>query len=566
MVLSGLLMLPAHLSPIPISPFAPWTPEALVLATLLAATVYLPIKRWMLGLGMAVVLVYWTYAWYDAMVYTAFQRHGVLYEDIRFVVDALYLIPELASPERAALGGVILATAAGMIAMMPRLMRAFQEAGHLRATWALLLALHLMAWPYILWHAPAEEWGVEHRAYREIREDERLRTLTAQMHANADASRALYRMVNTLDQGRTDSTYHTYADLELQERPSIYWFLVESYGQVLSTHPELKAPYAALIDSVETVLRRDGWHMATTVGPAPIRGGRSWLSHATLLSGVRIHRQLLNDRLVRHRTYPSMVRTLQAQGYHTVGLKPPNRARPGLPLSDPYDFDRMFYLNDLNYEGPRYGWGIVPDQYSLYYAHEQALKGNDPFFLFFSMVDSHALWKHGLIPYVDDWRVFNEGPGVSAGGDRRWIRQHRREDRPELVPDSLSNRFIFQQAPHLRYFRTIAHNWRLLRDYIRADAPDDALVWVMGDHQPPVLSSQSPDVPIHVFARDPERLQPFLEQGFTRGLPPNPSAQTAWPLEGLYSLTMRALAQYNDLPPEAAPLRPEGVPYRMLAP
>jgi hypothetical protein len=29
---------------------------------------------------------------------------------------------------------------------------------------------------------------------------------------------------------------------------------------------------------------------------------------------------------------------------------------------------------------------------------------------------------------------------------------------------------------------------------------------------------------------------------------------------------MRALAQYNDLRPEAAPLRPEGVPYRMLAP
>ena len=559
-------MLPAHLLPIPISPFAPYTPEALVLATGLAATAYVA-RTWPVrAVGVAVCLAYWAYAWYDALVYTAFQRHGVLYEDIRFVIDALYLIPELASPERAVLGAAALAAAAGMLAMIPRLVRAFQEAGHLRATWALLFALHLMAWPYVLWHAPAEEWGVEHRAYREIREDERLRTLTAQMHANADASRALYRMVNTLDEGRVDSTYHTYADLDLAERPSIYWFLMESYGHVLDTHPDLKAPYAALIDSVETALRADGWHMATTVGPAPIRGGRSWLSHATLLSGVRIHRQLLNDRLVRHTRYPSIVRTLQAHGYHTVGLKPPNRARPGLPLSDPYAFDKMFYLNDLNYEGPRYGWGIVPDQYSLYYAHDQALRGNEPFFLFFSMVDSHALWKHGLIPYVDDWRVFNNGPGVSAGGDRRWIREHRREDRPELVPDSLASRFIFQQEPHLRYFRTIAHNWRLLRDYLREDAADNALVWIMGDHQPPVLPLNSSDVPIHVFARDPDRLQPFLEQGFTRGLTPNPATQTAWPLEGLYSLTMRALARYNDLPPNATPLRPEGVPYRMLAP
>ncbi len=557
-------MLPGHLTPIPISPFAPWTPEALVLATLLAATVYLPGKRWILGLGVAASLTYWTYAWYDALVYTAFHRHGILYEDIRFVVDALYLIPELASPERAVLGVGAVAAAIGMGAMMPRLVRAFREAGHLRATWALLLALHLMAWPYVLWHAPAEEWGVEHRAYREIREDERLRTLTAQIHANVDASRALHRLVNTLDQGRTDSTYHHYADLELQERPSIYWFLIESYGQVLATHPELKAPYAALLDSVETALQDDGWHMATAAGTAPIRGGRSWLSHATLLSGVRIHRQLLNDRLESHARYPSLVRTLQAHGYHTVGLKPPNRARPGLPLYDPYDFDEIFYLNDLNYEGPRYGWGIVPDQYSLYYTHEQALDGNEPFFLFFSMVDSHALWKHGLIPYVDDWRVFNNAPGVSDGGDRRWIREHRR-DAPELAPDSLSARFIFQQAPHLRYFRTIAHNWRLLRDYIRADAPDDALVWVMGDHQPPVLSSESSDVPVHVFARNPERLDPFLEQGFTRGLAPSPE-QSTWPMEGLYSLTMRALAQYNDLSPESAPLRREGVPYRMLAP
>ncbi|MES3630713.1 MAG: hypothetical protein PPP56_11175 [Longimonas sp.] len=568
-ILSLLLMLPGYLTPIPASPFAPWSVEVLVLATLLAATAYTARQstRWV---ATAVYIGYLLYALYDALVYTAFQRHGILYEDLRFLTNAFYLISEQAEPTMLLTGAVALLALGSLLAMIPRCMQALQHGGTTPAGWALLFGLHLVAWPVVLWHAPAEEWGTEHRAYREVREDDRLRTLTAQIHANLDASRQLRDLLQEMGDAPPDSAYYAYTDLTLTDRPPLYWFIIESYGQVLTTHPDLQAPFARVLRRVEEALAADGWHMATTTGPAPIRGGRSWLAHATLLSGAHIHRQVLDDRFKSHPSYPTLVRTLQHHGYHTIGLQPPNRARPGLPLRDPYQFDTALFYDDLQYEGPSYGWGGIPDQYSLYFTHENILPRDQPFFLFFAMADAHALWRHGLAPYVDHWERFNQAPTDSDGAARRWIRQHTQSTRDGLLPDSLTQRLILNQPPEIRYLRTVTHNWRLIRDYLQADAPDDAVVWVFGDHQPPVLPLEDSDVPIHIFARDPDRLQPFLEQGFTRGLALPDAPDQQWPLEGLYSLTMRALAQYNaqhnDPPNEAAPLRPEGVPYRMLAP
>ena len=566
--LLGLLFtLPEYFTSLPASPYTPWSVDALVIATLIAASSTSRSPRTARVVGVAASLIYLLYAWYDALVYTATYRNGIFYEDVQFVTNALYLIPELTTPDLLVPAILGVGAAAGMAAMIPYLIRAMQAGGTIPGGWALLFSLHLIAWPVVLWYAPAEEWGTEHRTYREVREDYHLRTLTAKIHANIDASLELRRFITTLDEEPLDSTYYDYADLDLSaSQPPLYWFLIESYGMVMTRHPELREPFVHLVQELERDLAAAGWHVATTTGPAPIQGGRSFLAHATLLSGMHINRQLLNSRLQRYRNYPFLVRTLQEHGYQTVGLQPPNRARPGLPLSDPYQFDTTLFYDDLGYEGPHYGWGRIPDQYSLYYTHENVLPLDDPFFLFFAMADSHALWRHGKSPFVRDWRLFNQAPDTTDQAARGWMLQQSRTDHNDLLPRDVQQSFIFNQPPQMRYLRTVAHNFRLIRHYLTNDAPDDALVWILGDHQPPVFELEDAEVPIHVLTRDPEKLEPFLEHGFERGLRPNPEAQTTWPLEGLYSLTMHALARYNDHPPEAVPLRPDGVSYRMMDP
>jgi hypothetical protein len=52
---------------------------------------------------------------------------------------------------------------------------------------------------------------------------------------------------------------------------------------------------------------------------------------------------------------------------------------------------------------------------------------------------------------------------------------------------------------------------------------DRTLLIVMGDHQaaPWVTGATSPDVPVHVFAKDSALIAPFLEWGFLAGAYPD---------------------------------------------
>lgn len=60
-----------------------------------------------------------------------------------------------------------------------------------------------------------------------------------------------------------DSLYYTYDNLQLTDPPDIYLFMVESYGNVLATHPELQDSYYRLMRETESILASESWHMAT---------------------------------------------------------------------------------------------------------------------------------------------------------------------------------------------------------------------------------------------------------------------------------------------------------------
>jgi hypothetical protein len=564
--LSVLPFVPSALTALPASPYAPLSVEVLVLVT---ALVYASGTRWArpvrIGglVGLAGVVGYQVY---DATVYTAFRRHGILYEDLEFVDTLVYLAADVATWTGAAWAVLALVGALGLAAGARRAVWAIQRTGVYGGCRGLLLGVHLVAWPLVLVVGPAQEWGPENLTYQTSNERVRVRTVVTKAWANGQASVRLASMLDSLDTAPARSAYGAYDTLSLERRPSIYLITVESYGTLLERHPDLRAPYRHLLRRMQDTLAADGWHMASARAEAPVQGGRSWLAIASLLTGVRVDRQVLYNRfLERPKHVPHLVRFLDRQGYHTVALQPFTYERPGLPTRNLYDFDVTLYRDDLAYEGPAYGLADAPDQYSLNFAHHTQLDGRAPFFLFFETVDSHALWNYGLPPVLPDWRRFNEGAGTEQD-TRRALEQAGRPS-GAFLPDSLTQPRIYDQPQDVRYLRHIDYNLQVIRDYLLDTAPEGSLVLLLGDHQPPLFDTESSEVPLHVLSTDGALVERVRRRGFTDGLVLQEQSPRVRQ-EAFYSLLVRLLAAHDRGPSADTtglpPVQPRGAPPSLL--
>lgn len=570
-LLMGLPFLPALLTPLPRSPYFPLCVEALVLGT---AVVYAARTRWDgaarvgAGLGLALLLLYEAY---DATVYAAFRRNGILYEDLQFADDLGYLLLNLWSWKVG--GGLVLGLVAlGAVGLLVRWsLHTLARTGRYGGCRAVLLAAHLVAWPLVGVVGPALELGPVTLTYQSSGERTRVRTASTRALANVQASFRLGRMLDSLRTAPADSAYAAYDTLSLGRRPPVYLIMMESYGAALNVHPALRGPYRALMRKTDSVFAADGWYRATAWGDVPVRGGRSWLSIATLFTGTRVEHQLLynqfQDTALRDSTQiPHLVRFFNRQGYRTVGLQPFTFARPGLPVHNLYGFDAPVYRDDLNYRGPDYGLANAPDQYSLHYTHETHLApAQAPFFLFFETVDSHSLWNYGLPPVPSDWRQFNDQTTA-----RRSPHPDTASFPPVFLPDSITAPVIYDQPTPLRYLRHVAHEWRILRDYLTAKAPPGSLVLILGDHQPPLLETTRNTVPLHVLSRDSTLVDRVRRQGFTEGLRPTDQSPRLRQ-ESLYAFLVRLLAAHDRGGPSPdtsglPPQQPTGVSPSLLLP
>ncbi len=567
-LLTLLLYLPALATPLPRSPYVPLCVEALVLVT---AVVYAGRTRWArtarIGAGVAVgaLLVYETY---DAIVYAAFRRSGILYEDLQYVDNLGYLLLNLWSWRAGGIALLALVGVAGIGGLVAWSLRTVARTGRHGGCRTVLLAAHLVAWPLVGVVGPALELGSVNLTYQSSNERTRVHTTTASAVANVQASLRLRGMLDSLQTAPVDSTYATYDTLSIDRRPPIYLLMIESYGSALNRHPALRAPYRTLMQRTDSVFAADGWHRATARCDIPVRGGRSWLSMASLFTGVRVKHQLLYNQfqstaLHSDAEIPHLIRFLNRQGYRTLALQPFTFERPGLPVRNLYDFDATIYRKDLKYRGPSYGLANAPDQYSLHFTHETYLSGSTaPSFLFFETVDSHSLWNYGLPPYPGDWRQFNQQTSANPSPH-----PNAESFPPVFLPDSITSPTIYDQPTPQRYLRHVAHEWRVLREYLTEKAPPGSLVLLLGDHQPPLIETTDRTVPIHVLSTDSTLVDRARRHDFTDGLVPA-DASPRLRQEGLYSFLVRLLAAHDrggtadttGLPA----LRPKGVPPSLL--
>ncbi|SPJ25770.1 sulfatase [Palleronia abyssalis] len=305
---------------------------------------------------------------------------------------------------------------------------------------------------------------------------------------------------------------------------------VESYGRTFLEDPAFRDISAPRLQAVETELQSAGWHIRSGWVAAPTRGGQSWLSHGTLLSGLWVDGQTRYDRLMTSDRI-SLNRLFGMAGWRT------GAAMPAITLDWPeaawFGYDITLAADDLGYAGQPFEWVTMPDQYT-WIAMDRLLRGPGPDMIELALVTSHAPWTP--LPKVVPWDDI--GDGAIFDGTRR------AGDSPQVVwsdPD----RIRAQYAKSLDYALDVAGQ------YI-ARYGDGALFIVLGDHQPaPLLTGQDapPDVPIHFISDDPNLLHALPNANFAQGIFPDADAPVL-PMQDLRDL----IATSFETPTSAARL------------
>lgn len=347
---------------------------------------------------------------------------------------------------------------------------------------------------------------------------------------------------------RTQLRAYDYSKVNLLRKPDIYLIFIESYGSVLYQRPHFTEAYRALARELTSTLADAGWQSRSSLSISPMWGGGSWMAYSSVLYGTRIDNQPQYLSLFeRYQTeqYPTLGRTLQAQGYHYGWV-----SSIADELSDrQWERHRLFMgadqqlrYRDLNYLGAQYGWGPAPpDQYVLNYANELLQESTDKPLLFVTITqNSHYPWLP-LPTLVEDWRTLNLPPAAETNANA--------EDPTQVAV----------QEKRTNYLRSIEYQLRMLTDFVLTNGGDNSIFVLMGDHQPPQVSRRDDGwaTPVHVIGRDAALVDAFAEYGFGPGLEID-SLQTQLHHEGIYSLLMRVLLQeYGDNvadPPDFLPL------------
>jgi Sulfatase len=469
-----------------------------------------------------------------AIYFLITRSEPLLYDQVFMLRHLLVLISDLWSVRTAAVLLGFVAACAGLVWAAARLLRAAEplfDPGKPKR----LAVVGASAWSMVVAGTLASKSSTPG--------DVSIHWVSADVIRNVRESRAIYADV---ERGVLDSPYRDYDQIRLRRMPNVSLLFIESYGRIVSDSDDLRPGWSERLAQMEARLGAAGWSAVSAYSTAPVSGGRSWLAVTSFLTGTRVQYEgVFRHMLDRMSQIPSLVKFLGKRGYHTIALEPSDRIRPGVEEVNYHGFARILRYGDMEYRGPKAGWGLVPDEYSLGFARARVLSPNtEPRFFQFHMVSSHMPWD-GIPDYSGDWRSLND-----AEGERVEATNHYNELVPRLsrYGREASRRWVFYGGLpddyRARYLRTIEYDLRVIEEHLAENSSDD-LVIVMGDHQPPAIAPEKTnfDVPVHVFARDPALLDEFRDRGFHRGLALGRSEHPALDHGGFFSLIVRALVR-----------------------
>ena len=291
---------------------------------------------------------------------------------------------------------------------------------------------------------------------------------------------------------------------------------VESYGRDAVEDPEFASQVGAVLDGGDRRLRAAGFASRSAFLTSPTAGGSSWLAHGTLLSGLWIDNQQRYDDLVSsHRL--TLTSAFRRASWRTVGVMPGNEL--AWPESGSLGYDQVYGATEMGYQGPKFSWATMPDQYTLsrFERTERSPRDRQPVMAEITLVSSHAPWEP--IPRLISWGDVGDGSvfnTMAAAGDP-----------PEAI--------LTRNPTRVRaaYRASIEYSLSSLISYVETYGDDDLVLICLGDHQPsPIVTGRgaSRDVPISIVARDRSVLERISQWGWQEGLKPDPQA-AVWPMD-----------------------------------
>lgn len=286
---------------------------------------------------------------------------------------------------------------------------------------------------------------------------------------------------------------------------------VESYGEVALADPEVSPGVTSVLGSGETQLATAGMTARSAYLESPTFGAASWLAHSTLQSGLWVNSQQRYNRLLLEQRL-TLTEAFSTAGWRTVTYAPAI-TKPWPEGERFYNFDELVRGADLDYDGDRFGFDSVPDQYTLAkFANAELAEpsaGRQPVMAEINLISSHHPWTP--VPRLVDWTVAAD-PAAYA-------------DQSE---GQLSQRELFDNSEQVRtaYGTAVEYSLGSVVSFIEAKASRDLVVLVVGDHQPHSYVS-GPDasrrVPVSLIAGDPTVLAAIDHWGWQEGLVPDPA-------------------------------------------
>ncbi|WSX17949.1 CDP-alcohol phosphatidyltransferase [Streptomyces sp. NBC_00988] len=294
---------------------------------------------------------------------------------------------------------------------------------------------------------------------------------------------------------------------DLRGKDMIFTF-IESYGRSAIEDPIMAPGVDSTLAADTKALSKAGFAAKSGWLTSATYGGSSWLGHSTTMSGLWVSNQQ-RYRTVMASDHLSLTDAFKKTGdYDTVGVMP--GIQKGWPEQSFYGLDKVYNAFQLGYQGPKFSWSTMPDQYALEQfqkqVHSKPRTDGKSLMSLLILTSSHQPWAP--IPKLVPWDQLGNGSifdSIEKAGNKA----------SSVIADTSKSR--------QEYGKSIQYSVNSLTQWLERYGNDNTVLVFLGDHQPIARVSgnhASRDVPISIVAKDPKVLEKIDSWNWTDGLRP----------------------------------------------
>ncbi|MFJ9378629.1 sulfatase-like hydrolase/transferase [Streptomyces sp. NPDC101455] len=318
---------------------------------------------------------------------------------------------------------------------------------------------------------------------------------------------------------------------DLRGKDMIFTF-IESYGRSAIEDPIMAPGVDSTLAADTKALSKAGFAAKSGWLTSATYGGSSWLGHSTTMSGLWVSNQQ-RYRTVMASDHLSLTDAFKKTGdYDTVGVMP--GIQKGWPEQSFYGLDKVYNAFQLGYQGPKFSWSTMPDQYALEQfqkqVHSKPRTDGKSLMSLLILTSSHQPWAP--IPKLVPWDQLGDGSifdSIEKAGNKA----------SDVIADTTKSR--------QEYGKSIQYSVNSLTQWLERYGNDNTVLVFLGDHQPIARvsgSHASRDVPISIVAKDPKVLAKVDSWNWSDGLRPAHNA----PVWKMSAFRDKFLTAYGSTP------------------